>query len=92
GSKTFTSDRLGMDPMGGGFGLVVEYPDAKIVRLSEEHGEVELGESGGPKVGDRVHVIPNHICPCVNLHDFVWFKDADGNLEQMRVDARGKTT
>lgn len=93
GSKTLTSDRLGIDPMNGGFGMVVEYPSAKISRLSEEHGEVELDPAEGkPKVGQRVHVIPNHICPCVNLHDFIWLKQADGSVEQTRIDARGMTT
>lgn len=92
GSKSLTNDRLGMDPINGGFGMVVEYPHAKISRLSEEHGEVEVNGGEKPRVGERVHVIPNHICPCVNLHDFVWFKQADGLLEKMPVDARGKTT
>jgi D-serine deaminase-like pyridoxal phosphate-dependent protein len=92
GSKTLTNDRLGMDPINGGFGLVVEYPQAKISRLSEEHGEVEVNDGAKPKVGERVHVIPNHICPSVNLHDEMWVKHADGSLEAMRIDARGKTT
>ncbi|HEY1686359.1 MAG TPA: alanine racemase [Tepidisphaeraceae bacterium] len=92
GSKSLTNDRLGMDPINGGFGLVVEYPKAKVSRLSEEHGEVEVNDGEKPKVGERVHVIPNHVCPCVNLHDFVWFKHKDGSLEKMPVDARGKTT
>jgi D-serine deaminase-like pyridoxal phosphate-dependent protein len=92
GSKSLTNDRLGMDPINGGFGLIVEYPQAKISRLSEEHGEVEVNGGDKPKVGERVHVIPNHICPSVNLHDEMWVKHPDGSLEAMRIDARGKTT
>ena len=91
GSKSLTSDRRSIDPDNAGFGHVVEYPDAKIVRLTEEHGEVELGKSWRtPKIGERLHVIPNHICPCVNLQTMTWLKDEAGNLEPMAVDARGQ--
>ena len=44
-----------------------------------------------PKIGQRVHVIPNHICPCVNLQTIAWVKDASGNLEPLPIDARGQT-
>jgi D-serine deaminase-like pyridoxal phosphate-dependent protein len=93
GSKTLTSDRLHADPMNAGFGLIVEYPQAKLVRLSEEHGEVDLNlSSKRPKLGERIHVIPNHICPCVNLQDGYWLKRADGSVERLTVDARGRVT
>lgn len=90
GSKTLTTDRLYND-LQGGFGLVVEYPQAKIVRLSEEHGEIDLSQCDSvPKLGERVHVIPNHICPCVNLQNSVWLRDDTGAEEVMPVDARGR--
>ena len=93
GSKTLTSDRIFKNPDTGGFGYVVEYPEAKIVRLSEEHGEVDLSLCASrPKLGDRVTVIPNHICPAVNLHDFAWLRDGDETLTRLPIDARGKTT
>jgi len=91
GSKTLTSDRLATDPENGGFGRLVDYPDARIVRLSEEHGEVDISKSHRkPKLGERVRVIPNHICPCINLQDVVWLKGEDGRVESSPVDARGK--
>jgi D-serine deaminase-like pyridoxal phosphate-dependent protein len=92
GSKTLTQDRRSIDPDTAGFGHVVEYPQATIVRLTEEHGEVDVSRCPGPrpKVGDQVHVIPNHICPCVNLQTMTWLKDEAGNLEPMAVDARGQ--
>lgn len=90
GSKTLTTDRLYND-LQGGFGLVVEYPHAKIVRLSEEHGEIDLSQCDhAPKLGERVHVIPNHICPCVNLQNSVWLRDESGAEEVTPVDARGR--
>jgi len=90
GSKTLTSDRYNPAPeMGHGF--LIEYPEARVTRLSEEHGQVDVREcSGAPKVGERVTVVPNHICPCVNLQDSVWWRLPDGSLESLKIDARGK--
>ena len=92
GSKTLSSDRNSVDPDKAGFGHVVDYPTAKIMRLSEEHGEVvipaEQLESKKPKVGDRVWIIPNHICVCVNLQNHYYLID-EGQLVVMPVDARG---
>jgi D-serine deaminase-like pyridoxal phosphate-dependent protein len=87
GSKTLSSDRCGPAP-DSGFGYVVEYPEAKITRLSEEHGEVELASGVAPAIGSRVTVVPNHICVCVNLQNNFWLFD-DNKWTQMPVDARG---
>lgn len=90
GTKTFTSDRNAKFP-DSGFGHMVEYPDAIVSRFSEEHGEIDVSKSDKrPKVGERVSIIPNHICPCVNLRDEVWLRHVDGMLEPMRIDTRGK--
>ena len=89
GTKTLTSDRNGPRP-DSGHGYIEQYPDAKIVRLSEEHGEVDVSQcERRPKLGERVEVIPNHICPCVNLHDAVWLKTGT-ELHRLPVDARGR--
>ncbi|PWU17971.1 MAG: hypothetical protein C5B48_15320 [Candidatus Rokuibacteriota bacterium] len=66
GSKTFTSDAH----PDGGHGFVVGRPEARIHTLNEEHGYVDVTRlDEPPKVGDRLQVIPNHACGCVNLHD-----------------------
>lgn len=93
GNKTLTSDRFFKDPDNAGYGTVVEFPDAKIVRLSEEHGEIDLSTipvAKRPQLGDRLRIIPNHICPCVNLHDSGWLIDESGSLESLTIEARGK--
>jgi D-serine deaminase-like pyridoxal phosphate-dependent protein len=90
GTKTLTSDRNGPAPESG-HGYIVEYPDAKIVKLTEEHGQVAMSKSDRkPKVGEQVTVIPNHICPCVNLQDKVWWQEAGEQPTPMTVDARGR--
>jgi D-serine deaminase-like pyridoxal phosphate-dependent protein len=64
GSKTFSSDLLGLE----GHGLILEYPDALIVGLSEEHGQVDFSHcQRKPEIGERVTVIPNHCCTVNNL-------------------------
>ncbi|PQO25611.1 alanine racemase [Blastopirellula marina] len=89
GTKALASDRNWIVP-DSGFGHVIEYPEAKIVRLSEEHGEIDFSKcSSRPGIGERVAIIPNHICPCLNLHDsFLWLDDT-GQVERTPVDCRG---
>jgi len=90
GTKTFTSDRCGPVP-DSGHGHVIEYPDAVLVKLTEEHGQVDVSHCPRrPRVGERVTVIPNHVCPCVNLQDAVWWRTADGVIRPLQVDARGR--
>ena len=92
GSKTFSSDR----PVNSAevtFGHVVEAPGARFHKMNEEHGFIDLAHAGqefGP--GDRVHVIPNHICVAVNLHERVYGVRGDAVEEIWNVDARGKLT
>jgi D-serine deaminase-like pyridoxal phosphate-dependent protein len=43
-----------------------------------------------PGLGERVAVIPNHICPCVNLQDVFWWTETASSVpEPLPVDARG---
>ena len=78
GTKALAAD-AGLD---GTFGLLPSHPEVRFTRIWEEHGVLELpgdGVSGGDssagggvggstlKVGDRVEIVPNHVCPAVNL-------------------------
>jgi D-serine deaminase-like pyridoxal phosphate-dependent protein len=66
GSKTLTSD----GHPEGGHGAIVDWPDARVRTLNEEHGYVDVSTMDvRPQVGDRLRVIPNHACGCVNMHD-----------------------
>lgn len=92
GSKTLAADRC-IPAIDSGHGHVVEYPDARITKLSEEHGQVDVTRcSEPPRVGDRLTVIPNHICPCINLQDEVWLDTDESELRSLAIDARGKLT
>jgi D-serine deaminase-like pyridoxal phosphate-dependent protein len=65
GSKTLSTD----GPVRGSYGYVVEHPAWRVARLSEEHAVVETGPDDAAAIGELVHVIPNHVCTVVNLHD-----------------------
>jgi D-serine deaminase-like pyridoxal phosphate-dependent protein len=90
GSKTLTSDRCVPSP-DSGYGLLPDYPEAVIAKLTEEHAQVDITRCPKPpSVGERVTIIPNHICPCVNLQQVTWWKEGDGSLRPVVVDARGR--
>ncbi len=87
GSKALTSDLLGFAD----FGLIVEYPDAVITGLSEEHGTVDLSSVSGrrPEIGERIRIVPNHTCVVSNLFDRMVFH-RDGVVTRVEpVAARG---
>ncbi len=87
GSKALTSDTLGL----AGFGVVAGRQDIVIGSLNEEHGIIHLTEpSDWPRIGERVRIIPNHVCVVSNLFDVVHLVDGDGEIETVPVAARGR--
>lgn len=90
GSKTFSSDRLA-NSSEVTFGRLAEAPGARFHKMNEEHGFIDLAQAETTfDVGDRVHLIPNHICVAVNLHEKVYGVRGDTVEEIWPVDARGK--
>lgn len=88
GSKTLSADTL----LSGGrknFGYVLNQPELVLEDLSEEHGHLAFSGPPSLKVGDLVRIVPNHICPCINLHDRVFVISDDNVVDQWRVLARG---
>ena len=90
GSKTFSSDRF-QGEGGNGFGLVKEDHSAVIERLSEEHGHLNIERSERRyRVGERLSIIPNHVCTAINLHDEIYGVRGDQVETSWRVAGRGK--
>jgi D-serine deaminase-like pyridoxal phosphate-dependent protein len=87
GSKTFSSDQT----VGAGtFGYFIGHPWV-MRKLNEEHGYVEIDRSlGPPRVGEKVWVVPSHVCATVNLHDEIWYGRRGGVDGSWKVAARGK--
>jgi D-serine deaminase-like pyridoxal phosphate-dependent protein len=70
GSKTLSSNP-GRDIKG--FGFLVEYPEAQLARLTEEHGIVDVSRCRNkPAIGECVTIIPNHASQVMNLHDIAY--------------------
>lgn len=89
GSKTFSSDRPATPDVT--FGRVVEAPGARFHKMNEEHGFVDITRAERSfAVGDRVHIIPNHVCVAMNLHEQVYGVRGDRVEEVWKVEARGK--
>jgi D-serine deaminase-like pyridoxal phosphate-dependent protein len=56
-----------------GYGHLMEYPEAQVTHLSEEHAVVDFsGCAERPKVGEVVSVVPNHCCVVTNMVDEVY--------------------
>ena len=90
GSKTFSSDRLA-NPAEVIFGHILEAPGARFHKMNEEHGYVDIAAAGRAfRVGERVRVVPNHVCTAMNLHERVYGIRNETVEEVWPVDARGK--
>jgi D-serine deaminase-like pyridoxal phosphate-dependent protein len=92
GSKTFSSDRTALAVGDPTYGLVREAPGSLFYKMNEEHGYVDLrkAERQDFVVGERVRVLPNHICVAMNLHEQVYGVRGDEVVETWKVAARGK--
>jgi D-serine deaminase-like pyridoxal phosphate-dependent protein len=86
---------LGREPIRGaaaeGFGALRDRPEVVVKAMSEEHGLLDLSQtSWRPEVGERVHVVPNHVCIVVHLNDMV-YGTRNGVVESSwPVSARGR--
>jgi D-serine deaminase-like pyridoxal phosphate-dependent protein len=89
GSKTFSSDAYwGPQPS---FGHVLEAPQAVLGKMNEEHGFLDIRETGRLlRVGEQLRIVPNHICPAVNLQDRVYGLRGDQVEQIWDVAGRGK--
>jgi D-serine deaminase-like pyridoxal phosphate-dependent protein len=88
GSKALTSDTT---PSLRGWGHIVEYPDATVYALHEEHGLVDFERcETRPEVGEVVSLIPNHACGTTNMHDEIAAHRGGEVIDIWPIAARGK--
>lgn len=87
GVKALSAERGGFDD----YGFIVEYPQARIYALNEEHGYVRLAaRAKAPAIGERIHIVPNHICVTFNLHERFFLMDGDAPIADLPIQARGR--
>jgi D-serine deaminase-like pyridoxal phosphate-dependent protein len=90
GTKCFSSDG-GDGPPFAGRGVVAGRPDLRIDFMNEEHGVGHVEPGGGElAVGDRLEVIPLHVCSCVNLFDSAVGVRGGTVEREMPIEGRGK--
>ena len=71
-------------------GYIHEYPEARIFRLHEEHGWVDVSRCPRPpRIGQRLSIIPVAISHCVNQYDDFYLLTRAGTINKEHVDARG---
>ena len=74
-----------------GMGLILGYEGVEIDSMYDEHALIYNRKFRNQvQVGDRVQIIPNHICPVVNLYDTIYLVSGEDVLEEIPVDCRGK--
>jgi D-serine deaminase-like pyridoxal phosphate-dependent protein len=89
GAKALTKD---LPSFVEGYGAIPAWPGAIVERLYDYHGVVSLpGPAAPPPLGSVVAVVPNHICPVVDLMSTFAAVQADGRVEHWAVDARGRS-
>jgi len=88
GTKSFSSDG-GDGPPFPGRGVVVGRPDLVLDFMSEEHGVGHLVGDAELRIGERLEVLPLHVCSAVNLFD-VAYGVRDGEIDhEIVIAARG---
>ncbi|SUP39484.1 alanine racemase [Veillonella criceti] len=75
-----------------GFGYVKDSNNVRLKGLFDEHGIIENKKfSQEISIGDKIEVIPSHICPTVNLYDKVYLINDGYIVKEIPVDCRGKS-
>jgi D-serine deaminase-like pyridoxal phosphate-dependent protein len=89
GAKALTKD---VAPYLDGHGAIPAYPDAVIERVSDYHGVVRIPDGvAAPRIGEVIAIVPNHICPVVDLRDTFVATRSGTVAGTWPVDARGRS-
>jgi D-serine deaminase-like pyridoxal phosphate-dependent protein len=89
GAKALTKDRADWLE---GHGAIPALPGAVIRSLYDYHAVVEVPDGAAlPAIGDVLAVIPNHVCPVVDLVDTFAVSREGRLIGQWPVDARGRS-
>lgn len=74
-----------------GLGVIKDFDNVNIDQVYDEHAIIyNKSFHDSVAVGDKIEIIPNHICPVVNLHEEANFIENGEILETIPVLCRGK--
>jgi D-serine deaminase-like pyridoxal phosphate-dependent protein len=89
GAKALAKEEL--RGAGEGYGALLDRPEVPLRALSEEHGILDLANTEWvPRVGERVRVVPNHVCVSVNLHERLYGVRGGVMVAEWEVEGRGR--
>lgn len=93
GAKALVSqNRAGGICSTGGFGYVKGSNNVRIGNLFDEHGLIyDAAYREQVQIGEKIEIIPSHICPTVNLYDEAYLISGDEILGIVPIDCRGKS-
>ena len=75
-----------------GYGLVKNSADVRLSGMFDEHGLIhDAALRSTLAIGDKLEIIPNHICPVCNLYDSAYAVSRGQVLGELQIAARGKT-
>jgi D-serine deaminase-like pyridoxal phosphate-dependent protein len=89
GTKAFTSDGADGPPYAGR-GVVVGRLDLTIDFMSEEHAVGHVVGERPLAIGERLEVVPLHVCSCVNMFDVAQGVRRDVVEREISIAARGR--
>lgn len=74
-----------------GLGLIKNSDNARLAGVFDEHGVINNQVFNAQiNIGEKIEVIPNHICPAVNLYDTAYLVSGGKILKEIPVLGRGK--
>lgn len=74
-----------------GFGKIKEYEGVYVHGVFDEHAIIYNAEfSEKVSIGDKVRIIPNHICPVSNLYHKAYIIKNDEVVKEIEIAAQGK--
>jgi D-serine deaminase-like pyridoxal phosphate-dependent protein len=89
GSKALAKEEIRAGTVG--YGALLDRPEIIVKSVSEEHGLLDLSRTDWrPRIGERVRIVPNHVCVSVNLHERLYGVRGDDVVDVWEVAARGR--
>ena len=92
GAKALTKEsRVGGICNTNGMGVIYEHQNINVTKLYDEHTIIinkELHDA--VEIGDKLRIIPVHICPVCNLYDEAYLVSGDEVVQVLEVAGRGR--
>jgi len=86
GSKVFSGDKT---PDRGISGISLDGREIEVARVSEEHGFLAGNGVKTLEIGDKLRLVPAHVCPVMNLADRVLLQGEGMDGESRIIEGRG---